>query len=56
VQALRRRSDSEIFERFPLRFVPTYPGDEELMNSALFRLLRSQLPSLDQKLADIIHL
>lgn len=56
VQAMRRRSDSEIFERFPLRFVPTYPGDEELMNSALFRLLRSQLPSLEQKLADIIHL
>ncbi len=30
VQALRRRPDAEIFARFPLRLVPTYPGDERL--------------------------
>ncbi len=28
VQAARRRSDAEIFAKFPLRIVPTYPGDE----------------------------
>ena len=27
VQAGRRRTDAEIFERFPMRLVPTYPGD-----------------------------
>src|SRR4030095_16495438 len=31
VQRRRKRSDREIFERFPLRFIPTYPGDEEMM-------------------------
>ncbi len=55
VQKMRRRSDAEIFSRFPLRFIPTYPGDDELMTSALFELLRSQLPSLDAKLDDIIQ-
>jgi len=30
VQAARRRSDAEIFAKFPLRLVPTYPGDERL--------------------------
>ncbi len=28
VQARRRRPDAEIFAKFPLRIVPTYPGDE----------------------------
>ncbi len=55
VQKMRRRSDAGIFARFPLRFVPTYPGDAELMTSALFELLRSQLPSVDAKLDDIIQ-
>ena len=36
VQERRRRSDREIFERFPLYLVPTYPGDEELFSSAAF--------------------
>jgi GT2 family glycosyltransferase len=36
VQALRTRPDAEIFARFPLHVVPTYPGDEALMSSALF--------------------
>src|SRR5207253_4926331 len=44
VQRMRRRSDREIFERFPLHVVPTYPGDDALMKSALFRLLRPHLP------------
>ncbi|MEX0879242.1 MAG: glycosyltransferase family 2 protein [Thermoanaerobaculia bacterium] len=30
VQAARLRPDAEIFARFPLRIVPTYPGDERL--------------------------
>ncbi|HEX6159085.1 MAG TPA: glycosyltransferase family 2 protein [Thermoanaerobaculia bacterium] len=55
VQKLRKRSDREIFERFPLHFVPTYPGDDTLMGSALFRLLRPQLPSVDRELSDIIR-
>lgn len=55
VQALRKRSDREIFERFPLHFVPTYPGDEALFAGALFRLLRPALPSVDKTLGDIIR-
>ena len=55
VQSRRKRSDREIFERFPLHFVPTYPGDDALMRSPLFRLLRPQLPSLDKELGDIIR-
>lgn len=30
VQAARLRGDAEIFAKFPLRLVPTYPGDERL--------------------------
>jgi GT2 family glycosyltransferase len=30
VQEARERSDAEIFAKFPLRLVPTYPGDERL--------------------------
>lgn len=55
VQSLRKRPDREIFERFPLHFVPTYPGDETLMQSAIFRLLRPQLPSVERTLGDIIR-
>lgn len=55
VQRRRKRSDREIFERFPLHFVPTYPGDDVLMRSPLFRLLRPQLPSVDKELGDIIR-
>lgn len=54
VQSMRKRSDQEIFAKFPLHFVPTYAGDEELMSSPLFRLLRSDLRSVDRVLADII--
>jgi hypothetical protein len=55
VQQRRKRSDREIFERFPLQFVATYPGDEELMSSALFRLLRPALPSEDKTLEEIMR-
>jgi len=55
VQARRKRPDAEIFARFPLQIVPTYPGDDALMNGALFRMLRPQLPSVDRKLSDIIR-
>lgn len=37
VQERRRRCDREIFERFPLHVVPTYPGDERLFASAAFK-------------------
>ncbi len=30
VQAGRQRGDAEIFAKFPMRLVPTYPGDERL--------------------------
>lgn len=53
VQRRRRRSDREIFERFPLHFVPTYPGDDALMKSALFRLLRPALPSVEKELREL---
>lgn len=54
VQRRRRRSDQEIFERFPLHVVPTYPGDDSLMKSPLFRLLRSELPHVEKELSDLI--
>lgn len=55
VQSLRKRSDREIFERFPLEIVPTYPGDETLMNGALFDLFRPSLPSVARTLSDIMR-
>jgi GT2 family glycosyltransferase len=45
VQAGRRRPDSEIFARFPLRIVPTYPGDARF-DSDFFRELLSGAPPL----------
>lgn len=54
VQRMRRRSDREIFERFPLHVVPTYPGDEALVKSPIFHLLRPQA-SVEKDLADIIR-
>ncbi|HUP45005.1 MAG TPA: glycosyltransferase family 2 protein [Thermoanaerobaculia bacterium] len=55
VQGRRKRTDDEIFRRFPLHFVPTYPGDESLLNGPLFRLLRPDVASADRKLGDIIR-
>ncbi|MEP6768869.1 MAG: glycosyltransferase family 2 protein [Acidobacteriota bacterium] len=45
VQAKRRRSDSEIFTRFPLRIVPTYPGDERF-DGPYFQELLGRSPAL----------
>ncbi len=45
VQAGRRRSDAEIFAKFPLRIVPTYPGDERF-HSDFFREFLSRAPAL----------
>jgi GT2 family glycosyltransferase len=55
VQARRRRSDAEIFAKFPLQIVPTYPGDESLMGGRLFDLLRPRLTTTERKLEDIIE-
>jgi hypothetical protein len=55
VQQRRRRADREIFERFPLHVVPTYPGDEQLMSGALFHALRPAIASTHRKLGDIIR-
>jgi GT2 family glycosyltransferase len=45
VQAKRRRPDAEIFARFPLRIVPTYPGDERF-DGAWFQELLGRAPRL----------
>ena len=45
MQARRRRPDSEIFAKFPLRLVPTYPGDERF-DSEYFREFLSGAPAL----------
>ncbi len=55
VQAGRKRSDGEIFAKFPLLFVPTYPGDDDLLRNPLFALLRPALPSVDKTLGDIMR-
>lgn len=55
IQSRRQRSDAQIFARFPLLYVPTYHGDDVLMSSALFRALRTHLPSTDTTLADIMQ-
>lgn len=54
VQRRRRRSDREIFERFPLHLVATYPGDDALMQNPLFRMLRSSLPAVERSLPEVM--
>ena len=54
VQKLRKRPDSEIFARFPLHYVPTYEGDEELMRSRLFEMLKPGVSSVTKTLADMM--
>jgi GT2 family glycosyltransferase len=54
VQRRRRRTDREIFDRFPPYLVPTYPGDQALFDSPGFQswlpaglpLVRSTLPEV----------
>jgi GT2 family glycosyltransferase len=55
VQSTRTRSDAEIFAKFPLHFIPTYPGDEDLLRNPLFALLRPALPSVEKTLGDIMR-
>ena len=45
VQEGRQRPDAEIFARFPLRIVPTSPGDERF-DSDFFREFLSRSPAL----------
>jgi GT2 family glycosyltransferase len=45
VQSARRRADAEIFAKFPLRLVPTYPGDDRLA-SAFFAPFLDSAPAL----------
>jgi hypothetical protein len=56
VQKLRRRTDREIFERFPVHYIPTYEGDDDLMASTLFRLLRPAAKSAEATLEDVMRL
>jgi GT2 family glycosyltransferase len=56
VQARRRRSDREIFERFPPYLVPTYPGDAALFASPGFRSwLPPDLPLVECELAEVMR-
>jgi GT2 family glycosyltransferase len=53
VQAQRRRPDAEIFAKFPLTVVPTYPGDE-LFGGEFFRTVGPRLlPLAPRELSDI---
>ena len=45
VQAARRRADADIFAKFPMRLVPTYPGDDRLA-SAFFTPFFESAPDL----------
>jgi hypothetical protein len=46
VQTRRRRSDADIFSRFPLHLVPTYSGDDVLFRSPGFRSWLPDTPAL----------
>jgi hypothetical protein len=56
VQKRRRRSDREIFARFPPYLVPTYPGDAELFASPGFAAwLPEELPLVRKTLPEIME-
>lgn len=56
VQKRRKRSDREIFERFPLYLVPTYPGDYALFNSPGFQAcLPEDLPLVRGTLEELME-
>lgn len=55
VQARRRRSDREIFERFPLYLVPTYPGDDDLFADPGFEAwLPADVPLIRRRLDEVM--
>jgi len=57
VQKRRKRSDLEIFERFPAYLVPTYPGDQALFASPGFEAwLPKDLPIRRATLAEIMEI
>lgn len=56
IQKRRKRSDREIFERFPLYVVPTYPGDHALFDSPGFQAwLPSDLPLERKTLQEVME-
>jgi GT2 family glycosyltransferase len=56
-QGRRRRGDREIFARFPLYLVPTYPGDEFLFASPAFAAwLPTDLPLARHTLEEVMEL
>jgi GT2 family glycosyltransferase len=57
VQRRRKRCDQEIFERFPVYLVPTYPGDAALFASPGFKAwLPADLPMVRVELGEIMEL
>jgi len=57
IQARRKRSDREIFARFPLYLVPTYPGDHALFASPGFQAwLPADLPLVSKSLEEIMEM
>lgn len=57
VQRRRKRPDREIFERFPLYLVPTYPGDAALFGSPGFQAwLPEDLPVVRARLDEIMEM
>ena len=55
VQARRVRADAEIFDKFPLRIVPTYPGDERFGSDFFAPFLRSAPPLEKTTLEEIFE-
>jgi len=53
VQSRRVRSDKEIFERFPLSYIPTYHGDDVVMGSTLFQFLKPDISSIERSLSEV---
>jgi GT2 family glycosyltransferase len=57
IQARRKRGDDEIFDRFPLYLVATYPGDHELFAGAGFRSwLPEDLPVREATLGEVMEM
>ncbi len=53
IQARRRRSDGEIFAKFPAALVPTYPGDGFFGGSAFSEIRPRRLTLRERSLSDI---
>ena len=55
VQAARRRADAEIFAKFPLRLVPTYPGDDRWSSDFFAPFFESAPPLVQMALTEIFE-